>query len=223
MKAEFPDSVSIAASNQEVINKSDCVILALPGSVASAVLQPLNFSSGQQVVSVIAALRMSDLQFLLGDVDVSRALPMPAIAKRHGATVGFPDRPFAQALFAPMGSYVPVADEEILLRMGAVGSLMGDFYKRQLTIQQWLTEHGTDPDDAAAYIGAMYDSFAFDSAAAGVDTFSQLLASQTPGGTNEMVWKQFDAEGVYTNLNKSLDAVYNRSTAPHLSGEVFLV
>merc|ERR1711972_263909 len=87
---------------------------------------------------------------------------------------------------------------------------MGDFYKRQLTIQQWVTSHGVDTDKAAAYIGALFATFAADSAKAGPGTFEEKVAEQTPGGTNEMVWKEQEAAGVYAAMNRSLDAVYHR-------------
>ena len=96
--------------------------------------------------------------------------------------------------------------------MGITGTWMGDFYKRQLTIQQWMVDKGIAPEKAAPYIGAVFASIAADSMDAGPSTFAEKVQEQTPGGLNEMVWKQQEAAGVYIAVNKSLDAVYNRHT-----------
>merc|ERR1712060_415081 len=92
--------------------------------------------------------------------------------------------------------------------MGKVGgALMGDFYMRQLTIQQWMTSQGVLANEAADYIGSVFATIAADSVNANSTTFAEKVAEQTPHGTNEMVWRQQAAAGVYTILNKSLDSV----------------
>jgi len=93
--------------------------------------------------------------------------------------------------------------------MGVAGALMGDFYMRQLTVQQWMTAHKVVVHKASAYIGAIFATIAADSADAGPTTFAEKVVEQTPGGKNEMVWKQQQAAGVYAEVNKSLDAVYH--------------
>merc|ERR1711957_545724 len=92
------------------------------------------------------------------------------------------------------------------------GALMGDFYMRQLTFQQWMTSHGVQPDKAAAYIGSVFATIAADSANATPTTFAEKVAEQTPNGSNEMVWKQQAAAGVYVAFNKSLDSLISKGT-----------
>lgn len=210
LEKEFPDLVRIADSDQGVVDSVDCVVLALPGSVADSVVGSLKFRQGQQVVSLIAAITLARLRELLGpSVDAALALPGPSVAKRQGATLGMPPKPFAEAIFSPLGKYVAVEDEEEFKALSVVGALMGDFYKRQLTVQTWLAAHGVKADAAASWVGAKFAAFASDSKDATPSTFAEKVAEQTPGGLNEMVWKQQDAAGVYEGLNKSMDAVYN--------------
>merc|ERR1711920_80013 len=99
---------------------------------------------------------------------------------------------------------------EQLKIMSTAGTLMGGFYMRQLTVQQWMTAHKVDATKASAYVGAIFETIAADSADAGPTTFAEKVAEQTPGGVNEMVWKQQQAFGVYADVNKSLDAVHDR-------------
>ena len=62
---------------------------------------------------------------------------------------------------------------------------MGNFYKQQLTVQQWLTTHGISGDTAAAWTTASFAAWAEDSGGAAEATLARLLAEQTPGGLNE--------------------------------------
>jgi len=211
LKKEFPESVSIAASNQAVLDAVDCVVFAVPGSVAVDVIQSLQFRKDLQVISLIAAVNFTQLGQLVGpQVDYTLALPLPAVAKRQGATLGHPFKPFSQALFSALGSYVAAADEGQYKAMGVAGTLMGDFYMRQLTVQQWMAAQNVDASTASAFIGALFATIAADSANAGPSTFAAKVAEQTPHGLNEMVWKQQQAAGVYESLKTSLDAVYHR-------------
>eukprot|EP00929_Paragymnodinium_shiwhaense_P009561 TRINITY_DN113787_c0_g1_i1.p1 TRINITY_DN113787_c0_g1~~TRINITY_DN113787_c0_g1_i1.p1 ORF type:complete len:298 (-),score=40.55 TRINITY_DN113787_c0_g1_i1:387-1280(-) len=213
LKKAFPDSVRIATSNQEVLDGVDCVVLALPGSVAAEVIKSLKFRKGLRVISLIAAVNYTELGNLVGpDADITLALPLPAIAQRQGATLGFPYKAYSQAVFSAMGTYVAAADEKQFKAMGVAGALMGDFYMRQLTLQQWMLAHDVNVTDASAYIGAIFATIAADTAVAGPTTFADKVASQTPHGTNEMVWKQQQDAGVYAAVNRSLDAVYHGDT-----------
>ena len=77
--AEFPRSnVSVATSDQEVLDRVKCVILALPGSVAEHVIISLKFHQ-QQVVSLVAAIKLPRLQQLLGPA-VDAAIAVRACA-----------------------------------------------------------------------------------------------------------------------------------------------
>jgi pyrroline-5-carboxylate reductase len=186
------------------------VIIALPGKVAGKVIKSLNFPSGLQVVSLVASIKLAELQAITNSKNAAIAVPLPAIAHQQGATLGIPPSPIAEAIFSPLGSYTAVSDQEQFTRMQSASCFMGDFYKKQLTIQQWLISHGSDPDKAAAYLGAVFATFAADSKAAGPGTFAEKVAEQTPGGLNEMVWKEQDAAGVYAAANNSLDSVFAR-------------
>ena len=213
LKKEFPNrNVTTAASGQEVLGMASTIVLALPGSVAESVIKELSFKDGQQVISLVVAIKYPKLQTLLGPrVDAAMAVPLPAISKRQGATLGIPPSPFAEALFASLGTYTAVTDVDAFTRLESASCFMGDLYKHQLTIQQWLVSHEVDPSKAAAYVGAVFATMTVDSKDATPGTFADLVASQTPGGLNEMVWKQQEAAGVYLAVNNSLDAVFKRN------------
>ncbi|CAK0844474.1 unnamed protein product [Prorocentrum cordatum] len=107
LRAEFPSKVTVASSDQQVLDEAALVVLALPGSTAEGVLQALRFRQGLQVVSLIAAVKFPRLEALLGPgVNCTVALPMRAVPRgQRGVTLGFPWRPYAEAMFSVTGSY----------------------------------------------------------------------------------------------------------------------
>merc|ERR1740123_489438 len=100
------------------------------------------------------------------------AMPLPAVAKRSGATLMMPPQPFAEAIFNVLGSCVAVESEAQFRRMQCITTLMGDLYKRQLTAQEWLMEHSVEKPQAAAWVGAALATMAADSAKAEPDSFA---------------------------------------------------
>mmetsp|Transcript_63673 Transcript_63673/g.138697 ORF Transcript_63673/g.138697 Transcript_63673/m.138697 type:complete len:181 (-) Transcript_63673:34-576(-) len=138
------------------------------------------------------------------------AIPLPAVAQRQGTTLATPKLGYVEAIFNALGSCVAVSEYANFERLLCITSLMGDFYKRQLTAQQWLVSHGVPKEPAAAFVGATFAAMAADSAKPGPETLEALIAEQTPGGLNEMVWKDQEADGNYNAMSFSLDSVHRR-------------
>jgi pyrroline-5-carboxylate reductase len=211
LKAALPAHVTIAGSNQEVVDSVDCVIVAVLVKQADEVLKSLKFREGQKLLSLMAGVMPSKLQELAPPVtDCASAIPLPAVAKRRGTSLLTPSKPWAKAIFEVCGGCVAVDDDAQFKRMLCVTGLMGDFYKRQLTIQGWLTSHGVPEAEAGAWTGATFATFAADSAQAEVDTFHKVVEEHTPGGLNEMVWRSQDEDKSYQSLLYQMDAVHHR-------------
>jgi len=211
LASEFPDAVQVAGSNQEVVDAAECVIVAVLPKQGEEVLSALRFRSDQKVLSLIATIRLAHLKELIAPAtQCAIGVPLPAVARRQGASLLIPPSPFAETIFNCLGTCVPVEDEAQFKRMQAITSLMGDFYKRQATAQEWLESNGVHSKEAAKWVGASFATMAADSATAGPDTFKHLVAEQTPGGLNEMVWKGQEEDGNYLAIQDSLDFVHHR-------------
>jgi pyrroline-5-carboxylate reductase len=103
-------------SDQAVLDGTTCVIIALPGKVAERVIKSLTFRGDLQVVSLVAAIKLVELQAIT-NANAAIAVPLPAITTRQGATLGIPPSPVAEAIFSVLGSYTAVSDQEQFTRM----------------------------------------------------------------------------------------------------------
>jgi len=208
---EFPAAARVAGSNQEVVDTADCVMVAVLPKQAEDVFASLKFRAGQQVISLVATVKLARLRELIAPAaECAIGSPLPSVAVRRGATLLTPPRPFARNIFECIGSCVAVEDEAQFKRMQCITALMGDMYKRQLTAQEWLQSHGVPRADAAAWVGADFSAMTAASSRPGPDTLAELVAEQTPGGINEMVWKGQEEDGNYKAITFALDSVHHR-------------
>eukprot|EP00933_Yihiella_yeosuensis_P008289 TRINITY_DN113659_c0_g1_i1.p1 TRINITY_DN113659_c0_g1~~TRINITY_DN113659_c0_g1_i1.p1 ORF type:complete len:287 (+),score=53.64 TRINITY_DN113659_c0_g1_i1:58-918(+) len=211
LASEYPDHIRVAGSNQEVVDSVDCVIVAVLGKQAEEVLGEIQMRSGQQLLSIMAGFKLERLKELFGsEIDIATGIPLPAVQRREGATLLTPARPFAKAIFDILGTCVAVDDDAQFKRMLCVSCIMGDFYKRQLTVQNWLVQGGVGEEEARSWTGATFKTFAADSHCPGAKTFHELVEEQTPGGLNELGWKQQLEDGSYESLQHSMTAIHHR-------------
>lgn len=210
---DFPALVTVAADNQEVVDKCDVIFLGVLPKHAEEVCRALKFSERHTVVSLVSTAPMSLLQEVCAPApaaNVIRAIPLPPVAKHRGATVMTPPNPAITSLFGSLGTVVPVESETLMKKMMTVSSMMGQFYAQQRATQHWLQQQGVDGDSAAKWTGAVFHCISYDSANATSHTFNELVEEQTPGGINEQVVREFTDAGVYDALNDSLDGILAR-------------
>ena len=184
--------VSVAASNQDVVDGSDVVFIGVLPKQCEEVLRALTFAPRHIVVSLVSTSPLSlliDACAPTPPTSILRAIPLPPVAIHRGATVMTPPHPLVQSLFQSLGHVVAVSSEAQLKQLLPVTCLMGQFYQQQRCTQQWLQAQGIDAATAAAWTGAVFHSMSYDSSTAHASTFADLVHEQTPGGLNEGIVK----------------------------------
>lgn len=114
----------IAASNREVVEKSDLVILSTrPGDIA-ATAYGLPWRQEQRVVSIAAGISLNSLQPVVSPALAIRAMPIAASRICKSPTAFFPDDPITADLFSRLGAAHPLTDETQF----ETASIFGAFY-----------------------------------------------------------------------------------------------
>mgnify|MGYP006180581059 CR=1 FL=1 len=215
LAAEFPALVTIAKTNQAVLDASDTVFVGVLPAMTELVLRELTFDVRHTVVSLVSTAPFSLLYECCAPVpkaSVVRAIPLPPVAKHKGATVMAPQHPAVEALFDSLGTVVAVETEDLMKRMMPVTCLMGQFYAQQRATQAWLESNGIPAAAAAKWTGAVFHCVSYDSAECGPETLRHLVEEQTPGGLNEQVVRELTEAGCYDALADSLDGCLARVT-----------
>jgi len=103
LASRYPNT-RVAADNQEVLDDCDTVMLAVRPQDAHQVLPELKFRRDHHLISLIATLSREEIIGLTAPASrVTKALPMPMIAQRLGATIIYPPDQDVAALFGGLG------------------------------------------------------------------------------------------------------------------------
>lgn len=201
-------SVQVCGDNQDVVNRSDVVIIAVRPQDHHEVLAGLRVGSGRVVVSVMAGVGLNELRHALGtDVPVIRAIPLPAVRERRSVTVTCPSHPVADALFDRLGGALPIADEEAFSVFSALTATLTTHYWYLATLATWASRHGIPSRDADRYIRNLFQGVGR-SLEDGTRSLRQLASDhETPNGINERVRTTWFDVANSQALTKALDAL----------------
>jgi pyrroline-5-carboxylate reductase len=208
------DNVSVCASNQEVLDSSGMVILAVRPQVAEEVLSGLHFSRGQLVISLIAGFSTSRIAELVRPAGgISRAIPLPSVAQRRSPIAVYPPRGAAAELFGPLGQVFGIESEDHLNAFSTATSTMAAYFGLLGHIASWVQGKGIPERQAREYVARIFSGLNDAGLEAPERSFQELAtAHATPGGLNEQVLRDLTAHGVFDTLREALDAVHRRAS-----------
>ncbi|GMR19832.1 MAG: pyrroline-5-carboxylate reductase [Gammaproteobacteria bacterium] len=215
--------IATKASNNEVAQQADCLVLAVKPQVLHAVTTGLAESVQARqplVVSIAAGIRLDDLeQWLGGKLSVVRAMPNTPALIGSGASGLFANtrvdaagRDTAESLLRATGVTVWVKNEDLLDVVTALsGSGPAYFFFMMEALEQAAVDQGLDRDTAhlltlETALGAA--KMALESR----EELQQLRHRVTsPGGTTEAAVSVLESEGVRQAFAKAITAACHRS------------
>ncbi|MFI6504019.1 NAD(P)-binding domain-containing protein [Nonomuraea typhae] len=202
------EGVRVCGGNQEVVDRSDVVVIAVRGQDRHQALSGLRVDGGKLVVSVMAGVGADDLRQALGtDAPVVRAIPLPAVRERRSVTVTCPSHPVVDSLFERLGGALPVADEAAFNVFSALTGTLTAHYAYLATLASWAAGHGVAADQADAYVRGLFEGVGR-SLSDGTRSLDQLAADhETPGGSNERIRTTWFGPAGSASLATALDGL----------------
>jgi pyrroline-5-carboxylate reductase len=209
--AALDSRVQVCGNNQEVLEASDVVCLAVVPQIAADVLSELNFDSHHHVISFIAGISIDEVRRLVhAPSKVVRAIPLPAVAEGKGSTAICPADEVAKGIFSALGEAVEVDDEGKFDALSAVTATMASFYAVLESQASWLVQHGLDYAAARAFLSGYCIGLAHDTAQTKEPFSAMVKHCMTPGCINEQVHTELSRRGTYSHYNQALDEVLRR-------------
>lgn len=209
--ASLDRRIRVCASNQQVVDASDVVVLAVVPQIAAEVLGPLSFEARHHVISLMAGIPLAGLRERVPKAaKIVRAVPLPPVAHGKGSTAICPADPIAAKLFSALGEAVEVDDERQFDALSAVTATMASFYAILESQAAWLVQQGLDYDAARAYLSGFCTGLAHDTTQTKQPFSTMVKHSMTPGGINEQVHAELTRRGTYAHYSDALDGVLRR-------------
>lgn len=201
----------IAASNQEVVDRSEGVFVALPAAQGMEELSRLGFRPGQPVLSAMAGTRARVLAEAIRPASGDMAMmPGYANALRIGPSILFPGTPFWRAFLGQVGPVHVLETEGQFVAAASFGAFSGASFAWMAAIIDWFAAQGLPPDLARSLVAATLRGNADVLLREGRSLADIRESVATPGGITELLLDRLgDTEGLQA-WARGLDAVAAR-------------
>ncbi|QZP23922.1 NAD(P)-binding domain-containing protein [Pseudomonas sp. DR208] len=151
----------VMADNQQVVDGADLLVLGVRPEVVDQLSNEVQLRPEQTLVSLVAGLKLTELQRRFPQARVVRAMLSYAAQINQATVVVTPGGEPHATLLGALGSLV-VLDEEEAFELATVAACMsGWFYFFLSDLQQWFTDKGLSKDQAAQLVmGNLQDCLA---------------------------------------------------------------
>ena len=204
--------VTISKNNQQLVDNSKWVFLAITPKVGVKILKKLDFKNNQKIISFISTINLIQLKKIIRKkIKIIRAIPLPPISIRKGPVPICPPDKQVKSFFNELGTTIEIKNEKSSINFWATSGMMAPFYELLNVLTNWLIKRGVKRSEAQKYITSLFVALSEDSVINSKKHLKYLVKdSQTPKGLNEQALNQLRKVGFYRNLEKSLNGILKR-------------
>jgi pyrroline-5-carboxylate reductase len=211
----FPNAV-VRKDNQEVVDHSDIVIIALRRADRHDALAGLRISAEKTIVNVIPGVAADELRRILAtEAPIVAAIPLPTVRERASVTVIYPAHPVAEAFFDRLGGAQPVPEATAYNVLSAVSSTVSTYLAYLGALADWASRNGVPQEAADRYVRSLFQGV---NRSLGEEHKPlQAIASEheTPGGSNERIRTTWFDQANDAALGTALDGLLADLERPH--------
>ena len=211
LKKKFK-KIFIIKSNQEIINKSDWIFLAVTPNVGEKIIKDLKFKTNQTVISFISTINLPNLRKMIKvKATIVRAIPLPPISLKKGQVPICPPNKKVKFFFDKIGSTIEIKNEKLSINFWSTSGMMASFYDMLRVMSNWLVKKGVKRQDAQKYITSLFLALSEDAVVNSKKDLKFLVKeSQTPKGLNEQGLKEMTKKNVYKSVINTLNSIHKR-------------
>lgn len=202
-------------SNQEVLDRSDVVILGLMPDVAKDLLPNLSFRTGQSVISLMAEVPKSVLEQLVFPARLDGiAIPFPAIAQGGSPVLCCPPTDLMHQLFGAQNHVISVRGPEDLEAYLAGQAILSAAVKQLAIARDWMTGKTGDAIEAERFLRLLVGGGLMAAPLDHATALDDLLdALSTPGGFNAELRDFLLERGMSQDVKDGLEQLHRRFDA----------
>lgn len=205
--------VKVMNNNQEIVNKSSWIFIAVVPKVAKSILQDLRFRKNQTIVSFISTASMTYLKkTLYPATNIIKAAPLPTIEHKLGPIVLFPNNKKVTSFFNQLGKAVIASTEKENNQLWTIASIMATYFEFCNTLEMWLVSKKIKANKARAMVASLMFGLSHTMLMSKTKTKDLIKEYQTKKGINEELLLRLKKAGVFTKMNGALTKILERIT-----------
>ena len=203
--------VIVSNNNQQVIDSSSWIFLAVTPNVGNKILKSLRFNKSKKIISLISTININRLKKITKNKNISRVIPLPFIGMRKGPIIICPKDNKLKNFFKHLGKVIELTSENKSKSFWATSSFMASFYNLLNETSSWLVSKGIKRNEAENYTRELFLALSEDAVNKNKISLKQLVVeSQTPGGTNAFVLKELKKKKFYKVQQKVLNSIFKK-------------
>jgi len=211
--AEKYQNVKRMETNQEVVDHSEWIVLALHPSIGEETVKSLDFSRTKRVINLMADTKLDHLSAWIGkDIPITQAIPMPCIASRTGPIIAYPKDDEAAKFLSNLGEVIQVEENQQMRALQAITSLPATYYTLLYKVADWGGKYNLSREIASTYATSLFAAISVLAKEQNGD-IKKLVDEMTEGGLNVTVMKHVeDNKGVDLWI-EALEMIMERTAA----------
>ena len=204
----------IAASNQELVDRSEAVFVSLPADSGADELARLTFRPGQPVLSAMAGTGLDRLREVVCPASGTIGM-MPGYANvyRLGPSILCPDDAFWRDFLSHVGPVHAFADEATFTAAATFGAFSGATVAFMAHVIGWFEGQGLDAETARALVAGTLRGNAEVLLREPRPLADIARGVTTPGGITLQLLDILNGRGALDAWDEGLDAVLRRISA----------
>ncbi len=133
--------VKVVKNNQDIIDQSNWVFIAVLPTVAKQILKELKFRKNQTIISFVSTANIAYLkQVLCPATTIVKAAPLPTIAHKLGPIVLFPYHTKVVNFFNHLGRAIVAKNEKENNLLWSIAASMATYFEFCHTLESWLVK-----------------------------------------------------------------------------------
>ena len=204
--------IKIAKSNQDVLDKSNWVVLSITPKVGKQILKRLKFKKNHIVLNFMSTIHNQELKKIIFPAkQIFKIAPLPMIKHNLGPIIVYPKNKVIEGFFNKLGKVIATSNEKENKKLWVMTSFMATYFEIFNTAYKWFLRKGINKNKSMEYLIHLFKALNNETIKNSNYSMDKMIKEfQTKGGINEELLNKAKKSGVFKNLNKGFDKIYNR-------------
>lgn len=204
--------IKIAKSNQEVIDKSNWIVLSVTPKVGKKILSKLKFKKNHTVLNFMSTIHNQELKKIIFPAKrIFKIAPLPMIKYNLGPIIIYPKNKIIENFFKKLGKVIATNYEKENKKLWVMTSFMATYLEIFNTAHKWFVKKGINQNKSKEYINHLFKALNNELFKSSNYSIDKMIAEfQTKGGINEELLMRSKKSGIFKSLSKGFDKIYSR-------------
>ncbi|NBP99856.1 MAG: hypothetical protein EBU44_00855 [Proteobacteria bacterium] len=149
--------IKIAKNNQEVLDKSNWVVLSITPKIGKQILKNLKFKKNHIILNFMSTIHNSELKRIIFPAKkIFKVAPLPMIKYNLGPIIIYPKNKSIEKFFSRLGEVFSTNDEKENKKLWVMTSFMATYLEIFNTAAKWLQNKNINKIKSIKYLSNLF-------------------------------------------------------------------